>query len=296
MVDIEIRSARTEDRQAVLAFCTNTWDWGDYIEHVWDQWLTDPRGELFVATSAGHPVGVAHMQMLSETEAWLEGIRIDPQYRKQGIATTINMTMMAEAMQRGATIVRLATDSTNTKSIQLVEHMHHMRRMSAFVPFRASPLTTSDAHSYGIDKTTLASTDDLDEIIDYLNNSNIFPSAGGLYYADFKARAITGELLEKMIQAQQVYLLRRWNRLDGLALAELRQEHNGQRLSIGYIDGTTIESISLIAHDLRSRTYTHPIENIIVYAPDLVLVRDALAGIGYESDGSVFYTYERGLV
>jgi len=32
-----------------------------------------------------------------------------------------------------------------------------------------------------------------------------------------------------------------------------------------------------------------------VYAPDLVLVRDALGGIGYQWNGSLFYTYERSL-
>ena len=61
---IEVRLARAEDREAVLAFCTQTWSWGDYIEHVWDQWLHNPNGQLLVATSDNKPVGVIHMQML----------------------------------------------------------------------------------------------------------------------------------------------------------------------------------------------------------------------------------------
>ena len=32
MPQVEIRPARSEDREAVLAFCVETWKWGDYIE------------------------------------------------------------------------------------------------------------------------------------------------------------------------------------------------------------------------------------------------------------------------
>ncbi len=86
MPQIEIRPARSEDREAVLAFSSHTWDWGDYIEYVWDEWLHDPQGMLFVATSDGQPVGVAHIRMLNKTEAWLEGMRVAPAFRRQGIA------------------------------------------------------------------------------------------------------------------------------------------------------------------------------------------------------------------
>lgn len=294
MAQIEVRPARAEDREAVLAFCTQTWEWGDYIEYVWDDWLHDPAGRLFVATSEEKPVGMSHMRMLTNVDAWLEGMRVDPAYRQQGIATALNMAMMAEAMQRGATHARLITESTNTGSIHVMERIH-MRQVGSYAPFTATAAAEASKHNYGVDTTQLATPDDLDEIIDYLNASNIFPAVGGLYYVSFTAYVITAELLAEKIAAQQVYLLRRWDRLDGLAIAEPREERSGKRLSLGYIDGMTIEAISLIAHDLRRRLSSLGLENIYAYAPDLVLVRDGLTGIEYEWNGSVFYTYERGL-
>src|SRR5437879_1326543 len=103
MPHIEIRPARPEDRDAVLAFCTTTWEWGDYIEEVWDDWLNNSQGLLLVATADGQPVGVAHILMLSETEAWFEGMRVDPNYRRQGIAGALFNAQVAEAKRRGAT-------------------------------------------------------------------------------------------------------------------------------------------------------------------------------------------------
>ncbi|GCF09865.1 GNAT family N-acetyltransferase [Dictyobacter arantiisoli] len=107
----EIRTALSEDREAVLAFCTQTFPDGDYIEHVWDNWLQDPAGQLLVATIDGQPVGAAHILMLNGEEAWLEGLRVDPTYRRQGLARALSETASVEAMRRGATILRLAVDS-----------------------------------------------------------------------------------------------------------------------------------------------------------------------------------------
>jgi ribosomal protein S18 acetylase RimI-like enzyme len=295
MPHIEVLPARAEDRDTVLAFCSNTWEWGDYVEHVWDDWLHNPNGRLFVATADEQPVGISHLRMLSGSEAWLEGLRVDPKYRHMGLARALNEATLVEAMRRGATLARLMTSAENTRSIEIVER-GHMRRVGAFALYKASPLIAASQKRPVAEKTQLATPDDLDEIIDYLNVSNVFPAVGGLYYAAYTAYSITAELLEARIAARNIYLLRRWDRLDGLAIVEPREKHQGKNLSLGYIDGTAIEAISLIAHDLRYRLSELDLESVRVYVPDLVLVRDALNGIGYEWDGSVFYTYERGLV
>lgn len=299
MPQTKVRSAQPQDKEAVLAFCIRTWDWGDYIDRVWDDWLVDPQGNLFVAVTNEQPTGIAHLRMINTTDAWLEGLRVDPNYRQQGIATALNMAMLEEAIRRGATNVRLVTESTNTGAIHAMDTIH-MRQVGAFAPFRASPLTPQAKGrarvDYSPEGTHIATLDDLDAIIDYMNASNVFPAIGGLYYVGFIAYEITSALLEKQIMAQQVYLLRRWDRLDGLAIAEPREDRQGKRLSIGYIDGMTIEAISLVAHDLRRRVAVMDLESAYVYAPDLMLIRDGLTGLEYEWDGKVFYTFERGLV
>jgi GNAT superfamily N-acetyltransferase len=291
MPDFDIRPARSEDREAVLAFCIQTWEWGDYIEFVWDEWLNDPQGKLFVATKDGQPVGVANMRMLNKTEAWFEGMRVDPTFRKNGIASALFDAQLAEARRRGATTVRLISESTNAAALRLLERSS-MSRVGAYAPFRALPVTTPTKGTYGLEIPTLATSGDLDEIIDYLNASNIFPAVGGLYYQSFTAYTITNDLLLKKITAQQLYILRRWDRLDGLAIAEPREGHREKHLFVGYIDGTT-ESISMIAYALRRLLPDLSLESVSAHVPDLMMVRDAFVGAEYEWDGKIFYTYER---
>lgn len=293
MPQIEIRPARPEDREAVLAFCVETWEWGDYIEYVWDEWLQDPQGKLFVATIDDQPVGVAHIQMLNKTEAWLEGMRVDPAFRRHGIASALFDAQLAEAIRRGATTARLITESTNAGSFRLLERAS-MHRVGEFAPYQALPATTPSKRQYGLETPTLATASDLDDIINFLNVSNNFPVVGGLYYRGFTAYSITRELLTEKVAAQQIYILRRWDRLDGLAIAEPREGHRGRHLFIGYIDGTT-ESISLIAYALRQKLPDLGLESVSASVPDLMMVRDAFVGAEYEWDGKIFYTYERSL-
>jgi GNAT superfamily N-acetyltransferase len=290
---IEVRFAQAEDREAVLAFCAGVWEWEDDIEHTWERWLQDPSGRLFVATIESQPVGIVHIQMLTAIDAWLEGLQVDPAFRGQGIARLLIDEAVLEAMQRGAEYIRLLVGSTNARSIQIVERAF-WRRIGAFALYSASALPIVDRATNQV-RTQLATLDDLDEVIDYLNASNNFPLVGGIYYVGLTASPITQELLQAKIAKQQVYLLRRWDRLDGLAIAEVREEQQRLRLSVGYTDGMTVESISLIAYDLRCLLTELEVEQVRIYAPDILLVRDGLNGVEYEWDGAVYYSYERNL-
>jgi ribosomal protein S18 acetylase RimI-like enzyme len=294
MPQIEIRPARVEDRDAVLAFCQHTWEWGDYIEHVWDDWLHNPNGLLLVAVADGKPVGIDHLRMLSATDAWLEGMRVDPAYRRQGIAMAMSNAIMVEAMNRGATQARLITDSTNVASISMVER-NFWRRVAEFTMYHADPLETLSRRNIGSTLPQLATQADLEDIIRYLNTSNIFPLCGGLFYEDFTAYTLSSDLISAKIDARQLYLLRRWDRLDGLVFAEPRREWRGLSLYIGYIDGTT-ESISLLAYALRKQAADMNLDRVTAHIPNLMMVQDAFLGAEYEWDGATFYTYERNLV
>jgi GNAT superfamily N-acetyltransferase len=291
--EIEIRPAHAEDRAAVLAFCERTWEWGDYIPDVWDEWLNDTTGQLLVALEDGQPVGLVHVRMLNTTDAWQEGMRVAPDHRRHGIARLLSFEAGAEAMRRGATTARLLTSSTNLASIHIIEQTH-FRRVGVFVPHHATPVIGTPRRAYGLEEPLLATLEDLDDIIAYLNVSNIFPVAGGLYYAGFVGYRISDTLLKEKIQAGRIYLLRRWERLDGLAIAEPRETSHGKHLFIGYIDGTT-ESISLLAYALRRRLPMPGLESVRAAVPDLMMVRDAFTGAEYTAEDEAFYTYERGL-
>ena len=52
-----IRLANSNDKTQVLKFCQKTFSWGDYIEQVWDYWISE--GNLFLYEKEA-PVGISH--------------------------------------------------------------------------------------------------------------------------------------------------------------------------------------------------------------------------------------------
>ncbi|WP_376793510.1 GNAT family N-acetyltransferase [Thermogemmatispora sp.] len=294
MATFEVRPALPEDRETILAFCSHTWEWGDYIAEAWDGWLEDPQGLLLVATSDGRAVGLLHLRMLNEREAWLEGLRVDPAYRRQGVASALHRAAMAEAIRRGATTVRLLTEATNSAAIALVKKSR-MQEVGSFVPYQAPPLPELPRRLASLPSPELARPEDLEEIIDYLNVSNIFPLTGGLYYSGFIAYSISDRLLKTKIAAGEVYLLRRWERLDGLMMTEQREGRHGRYLFIGYIDGTTADTIGQLAYVLRHLAAQRNLEAVRAHVPDLLMVRDTFAGAEYQVTENPYITYERSL-
>ncbi len=120
---ILVRPATTADREPVLAFCQRTFDWGDYIHEVWDDWLTRPQGILLVAESDGSPVAVGRASLASTTEGWLEGLRVHPDHRRRGVADAMNAAGRHWLWQHGAQVARLASWVENQAPQRQVERL-----------------------------------------------------------------------------------------------------------------------------------------------------------------------------
>src|SRR5256885_15992141 len=86
-MDLVIRRARPSDKRDVLAAVRTIWGGHDRVPDVFDRWVTHRTGPFFVAESAGRVVGMGKLTGVSPTEAWLEGGRVAPRWRRKGIAT-----------------------------------------------------------------------------------------------------------------------------------------------------------------------------------------------------------------
>jgi GNAT superfamily N-acetyltransferase len=116
-----VRRARASDEQAVVAFASDTWDGWDYIPNAWPVWLAATDGVMLVAHRPDdeRPVALTRIAMMSKTEAWLEGIRVDPQLRGQEIASDLQVAELQWAAAQGATVIRYATSARNEGSHRL---------------------------------------------------------------------------------------------------------------------------------------------------------------------------------
>ncbi len=124
---LEIRPAQAADKEAVAAFCARIWDGQDYLPQVWDGWWNDRQGVLLTALLDGVPVGVVRAAFPNPEEAWLEGMRVDPQHHGAGIATNLFVALIEEVRRRGARAARLMTVGTNYPVHRMCAHLGFAR-------------------------------------------------------------------------------------------------------------------------------------------------------------------------
>ncbi|MGM0605724.1 MAG: GNAT family N-acetyltransferase [Halobacteriota archaeon] len=122
--NVTVRQARPADEAAVVSFTENTWpdrDTGDYVPRVFADWVeTDgDRQRTFVLdVDDGEDVaGICQGVMLSDREGWLQGMRINPEYRGLGVSKPLTNAAFRWCRDRGATVARAMIFSWNVAGL-----------------------------------------------------------------------------------------------------------------------------------------------------------------------------------
>lgn len=116
-----IREAKISDKKFVLKFCKNTFSWGDYIDQVWDFWISE--GNLFLFEKQ-IPVGICHA-FYSHDQVWIEGIRVDPNFRKQKIASKLVNHAESIGKQRKMLYSYMLIDTENNSSLSMANSLSY---------------------------------------------------------------------------------------------------------------------------------------------------------------------------
>lgn len=121
MVELKIRKANDSDKIPVLKFCQNTFSWGDYLEHVWDRWISE--GHLFLAQKS-EPVGVCHT-FCSDNQIWIEGVRIEPNSRRQNIASDLIKHAETIGLEKNLSFSYMLIAIENSTSISMAQSLDY---------------------------------------------------------------------------------------------------------------------------------------------------------------------------
>ena len=122
MQTIAIRDAINLDKFPVLHFCKDTFSWGDYIQDVWDYWLSE--GNLFIIEKQ-YPIGICHA-FFSKNQVWIEGIRINPSFRRQGFASELvkHVELLAKEKQMLSSFMLI--DNKNSSSLSMAKNLNYI--------------------------------------------------------------------------------------------------------------------------------------------------------------------------
>ena len=132
---VVVRDFQEEDRGILLGFTQDTWSWGDYVPGALDAWLEDPAGEVRVAETAdGRPVGVYFYVEMPGGQSWLSGLRVDPRFRRRGVARAFLEDAIATAQRHGIHSLRFASE-VNNEAIQKLSRGYGLKTRGTWLSF-----------------------------------------------------------------------------------------------------------------------------------------------------------------
>ncbi len=109
-----IREGWASDKELLAPWTANTFAWGDYVVESFDEWMVHPQSQVLIAADEDDkPVAVARCVMLSLDELWLQGARVHPDWRRQGIASEMNEQLQRWGADQGAKVVLLMIEDWN---------------------------------------------------------------------------------------------------------------------------------------------------------------------------------------
>lgn len=272
MTGLTFRPARPEDKQRVLEITARTWgEHGDYIPEVWDQWLTDPKGELTVAEADGVVIALGKITWQAEGQWWLEGLRVDPDQRLNGIGQAMNAYQLELIKRWGGGVVRYATGIRNDGSHRIAERAG-FRVLARFVERVAEKL---DAPV----EAEVLTRSDLDAVWSITRDSDLLRSTNGAHVFEWKASQMTRVCLAEYLDRGVVMGVRDGaGRVCAWGLVEHVPELD--RLGLMSLGGTT-GGITALARAVRAHAAVLGKEMVDVVTTPHPRALQALEAAGY---------------
>lgn len=289
---IVVRKARSSDRDAVFKFCKKTWDWGDYIPRVWNRWLEEKDGRIFVATINDVPVGISHVKILKQGEAWLEAARTDPNYGRKGVATAITKECFKFALQKDVKLVRLVTASDNTAALCALRKLG-FKLASEFVKMTCEKMEAEKS-----EKTKWAKVRDEKEILEFLRKSKCYAKSAGAFTILYVWASLQKEDLKKFLAERKAIICKDQNAVSGLILIDDGVSHEWSENSVQtcYADGPQEAVLDMIRF-LKGYCRESGIKKIYGFTCDHKPITSAFDIMGFERDKlTCIYLFEKKVI
>ena len=314
---MNIRRARSSDKNGVLDFCMNTFEWGDYIDRAWDNWISEPSGQLLVCETQLSPfisksnlVGIIHILQCSNNSLWIEGLRIDKLYRNNGFATALINHSIDYGIENNVNECCALVSQGNFASQKMLEKLGFLKLFNCnyynikleklgFTGKKLSASTNMPLLKLVIKTPQLA---DVPKILRYLSNPNITKYMDDRYFDSwrfYKFNMDYSNLILLIKGNELLIILNEDDGIVGLVMIKTTVSHDSfdkkSVIQISYLNCIKDSLYSKIIYLLLEKYYDDKrFNNVHVFLPTFLELRKFLSfeSISYSDQ---FYLYSKKL-
>jgi ribosomal protein S18 acetylase RimI-like enzyme len=295
---LKIRHATKSDKGEVLRFCVNTFEWGDYIDQVWDFWYSDRNGVLLVAEDdeeynihskkRSSVIAVSHASLCPNNKnVWLEGIRVHPNFRHRSVATQLLNTMIFYGKEQGAEEASAIVAGNNNAS-QLMMESNGFAIISKWTYYIINKIPKR------VDKVKLRSKvvtfEDTETVRNYLKRSQVYKSSGKTYVKSWRWYSLDLSVLEDFVKHEKVLVIGN-DPIEGLAIINKDNNNNFQIVYLDASNSNVLEDLIRFAVNLIHREDT-TYDRIQIFSPQRKYILTVMEQLGLERSEE-FLLYKR---
>lgn len=122
MENLRFYRATPAEREQALAVAKAA-DPDDYLSYVYDEWVKQEPGGIFLAAGPDGPVSVVGMLFSTPEEAYLRAMRVRPEAQGRGLGGQVTGLIIEESRRLGARRLWLLSHGDNQRAHRLVERM-----------------------------------------------------------------------------------------------------------------------------------------------------------------------------
>lgn len=270
-----VREARAQDKQAIVSFCQNTFSWGDYIADVYDQWVSDENGFALVGLVDEQPAALIHVAFLDLAVAWIEGMRVHPDFRKLGVGSIVEARARQLASERGCRVARLVTGMKNIAAQGMLAKLGY-QRIAQFNEWEAEPSSEIDYHIH------IANSGYLPKIQSAWNASMAFAACPLLTDSHWHWSALNESRIQQYIDAGEIRLMGH-----GFSILLAVEESEWNALTLHTLCGNRM-TMEELARAARGEAYYRGYGRVEGQLVDHPEINAAMSSAGYRREGGLY--------
>ncbi len=282
-----IREIKPSDKKEVLQISSQIWEGDDYVNNVFDKWVTGDDGFFTGYWENEKLIGFGRMRFLTPTNIWLEALRKDPQTDIKGVGYKIAQYYMEQLKSKRIESIRFSTYFGNIASIKLNEKLDFNKILTL-------SLKELDISNHQIKPISKAIQKDIDITLlnQYVINSSYLKGTNNLIGKGWVVHQYTSELLEEY-HAKKQYAIYSENGETKGAILFTKVEYRG----VFWISLIEAED-ERIYHELMSCAINKALENnckkIQLLVPNISKLMDFINLCGFKSweQNNDFLLYE----
>lgn len=273
-----LRQATQADVQRIVSISTQVWDGEDYIAGVIDEWLADPRGAVVVAVAEGEVVGYGRWVQLWTGYLWMEGLRVDPAFRGQGIARALTRYLCEAARLQGAERVALSTYLDNTAAIRVTEK-DGFQRVASFIYTEAKTTVPACTHEQLSPHVQVLDTG---TALDFISHSAFMRASQGFFPHGWCFLPFAAAPEAVFARMRWILGIRRGSQVIAMLCSGHPRRHQ-QECTIDFVDGEPEAVEILLRHALALARRSRTVEVMMPYtAPQPLAALSILTRFGFE--------------